>query len=57
MASLDELLAMSAAPPHPVQRLQLNCGLLDVAAPLEMPPWLTIWGEDCAEHVHDHACW
>ena len=27
-----------------------------VAAPLPMPPWLSLWGEDCAEHVHDHAC-
>mgnify|MGYP001201336564 CR=1 FL=1 len=56
MSSYDTLLAMSLAPPHPEQRLVLNCELLGVAAPLQMPPWLSLWGEDCAEHVHDHAC-
>ena len=56
MSSYELLMAMSLAPPHPVQRLVLNCELLGVAAPLPMPAWLSLAGEDCAEHVHDHAC-
>ena len=56
MSAYDTLLAMSCDPPHPEQRLVLNCGLLGVSAPLPMPRWLSLMGEDCAEHVHDHAC-
>jgi hypothetical protein len=56
MSSYDTLLAMPLEPPHPEHRWELNCELLGVAAPLPMPPWLGLWGEDCAEHLHDHAC-
>ena len=53
--ALDSLLAMGLVPPTPDHRLLLRCPMLGVSAPLQMPPWLNIWGEDCAEHVHGHA--
>jgi hypothetical protein len=55
MSPHDKFLAMSTEAPHPTHRLVLNIPMLNVSAPLVMPPWLSIWGEDCAEHVHDHA--
>ena len=53
--ALGALLAMGLEPPNPDHRLLLRCPLLGVSAPLQLPPWLIIWGEDCAEHVHCHA--
>jgi hypothetical protein len=55
-SAYDRLMAMPLEPLHPEVRWELDCEELGVAAPLPMPPWLGLWGEDCAEHIHDHAC-
>ena len=52
---MDAFLAMPLVAPHPCERLLLASSLLGVAAPLQLPPWITIFCEDCAEHVHEHA--
>jgi len=52
---MEAFFAMPLGAPHPGQRLLLNSSMLNVAAPLQLPPWISIFGEDCAEHVHEHA--
>jgi hypothetical protein len=57
MSSYDSFLAMAVEGPPPLQRLPLACPWLGMTAPpLQMPPWLDTYGQDCVEHVHDHVC-
>jgi hypothetical protein len=56
MSSYDSFIAMAMEAPPLLQRLPLACPWLGMTAPpLQMPPWLDIHGQDCVEHVHDHA--